>query len=219
MLRFLTMAAIAIASCAIGPARADDEFSSARQIPTWMTKWRDIQEQMSKDAAHLAVCRAEPDACLPEQRRLTAILEAARERAGRALIGHINRAVNLSIRPISDLQRFGLADRWSAPIETLQAGGGDCEDYAILKFLALRHAGLTDADLKLLIVRHPARRTDHAVLAARIEGEWLILDNLGFALVRLEDSRYRVLAQLSAEPPAVPASLASAGAPDLPPLL
>lgn len=219
MARFFTAVVVAFAVCAIGAARADDEFSSVRQAPIFTAKWRDIQARMSEDDAHLSICRTEPETCSAEGIRLTAILAAARAYEGRARIGHINRALNLAIRPLNDLQRFGVPDRWSAPIETLRAGGGDCEDYAILKFLALRQAGFADSDLKLLIVRHPASRTDHAVLAARIEDEWLILDNLGFALVRLEDSRYRVLAQLAAEPSAAPAVSEIAGAPALPALL
>ena len=173
---------------------------------------------MSEDALQLAACRADPLACRHEERRLAVILDSVRDRQGRARVGHINRAVNLSIRPMSDLARFGIADRWASPSETLQAGGGDCEDYAILKFLILREAGFADSELKLLIVRQPGSRTDHAVLAARIEGEWLVLDNRRFSLVRLDDSPYRVLAQLTAEP-AAGVEMASASASDLPPLL
>ncbi len=128
-----------------------------------------------------------------------AIVEAARAHEGRALIGHINRAVNLAIRPISDLRRFGVVDEWTPPLETLQVGAGDCEDYAILKLQALREAGFAAADLKLVIVREPSTRTDHAVVAARLSSQWVVLDNRGFALVDLDRVRYRILAQL--DPP------------------
>jgi predicted transglutaminase-like cysteine proteinase len=40
----------------------------------------------------------------------------------------------------------------------------DCEDYAILKYLALREAGISPDDLRLLIVSYPRRRTIHAVV-------------------------------------------------------
>jgi len=212
---------LAIALGAICAARADDEFSSARHYPGLMTKWHDIQTRMSEDAAHLALCRSDPQTCRPDEAQLSGILNMSREQEGRARVGHINRAVNLAIRPMSDLARFGIADRWTSPSETLQAGGGDCEDYAILKFLILREAGFADSELKLLIVRQAGSRADHAVLAARIEGEWLLLDNRGYRLVRLEDSAYRVVAQLMAEPAVMPAGMemASASASDLPPLL
>ncbi len=215
MLRLILLA-IALGICA--SAHADDEFSAARHHPGLTAKWRVIQARMSEDGAQLAACRADPQSCSPEVRLLSAILEASREREGRARIGHINRAVNLAIRPISDSKRYGVVDQWSAPIETLQAGGGDCEDYAILKFLILREAGLPESHLKLLIVRQPGSSTVHAVLAARIDDDWLLLDNRGFALVALADSRYRVLAQLMADSTAN-GVLANAAGPDLPPLL
>jgi predicted transglutaminase-like cysteine proteinase len=219
MSRLLAFVAITIALCAGGPTRADDEFSAARQYSGLMTKWRGIQMRMSEDASRLALCRAAPEACRPEEKQFAAIVEAARAHEGRALIGHINRAVNLAIRPISDLRRFGVVDEWTPPLETLQAGAGDCEDYAILKFHALREAGFAAADLKLVIVRVPSTRTDHAVVAARLSSQWVVLDNRGFALVDLDRVRYRILAQLSAESDNAPASLAGAAVADAPLLM
>ena len=53
----------------------------------------------------------------------------------------INRDINMAIRPTSDLAQWGVTDRWSAPLATLASGRGDCEDYAIAKYVALREAG------------------------------------------------------------------------------
>jgi hypothetical protein len=54
---------------------------------------------------------------------------------------------------------------------------GDCEDYAIAKYVALRHAGVPESNLRVLLVKDQAVHLDHAVLAARDEGHWVILDN------------------------------------------
>ena len=78
-------------------------------------------------------------------------------------------------------------------------GAGDCEDYAILKFLALRHAGVASADLKLLIVHDRPTRSDHAVVAVRLDERWLVLDNRRFAMVPLAFTEYRLLATLDPE--------------------
>lgn len=209
MSRVLSFLVVTIGLCAIGPAQADDEFSAARQYPGLTMKWHGIQMRMSEDASRLAACRAMPAACSPEQKQLATIVEAARAHEGRARIGHINRAVNLAIRPVSDLRRFGVSDEWAPPLETLQAGAGDCEDYAILKLQALREAGFATADLKLVIVRDPSTHTDHAVVAARLPSQWVVLDNRGFALVDLDRVRYRILVQLSVETETAPASLAA----------
>jgi predicted transglutaminase-like cysteine proteinase len=68
-------------------------------------------------------------------------------------------------------------DVWTTPLTTFAAGAGDCEDYAIAKYVALREAGMDAADLRLMIVRDRTLNQDHAVTAARVDGEWLILDN------------------------------------------
>ena len=65
-----------------------------------------------------------------------------RARDGRARLGEINRAINLAIRPMSDLAQYGEIDVWSSPLVTFAHGAGDCEDYAIAKFVALRLAGI-----------------------------------------------------------------------------
>jgi len=131
----------------------------------------------------LAPCRASPDACSPAARRLLQLVELGRQRAGRARLGEINRAVNLSIKATSDWSQYGVDDFWLSPLATIEKGAGDCEDYAILKYLALREAGVSPDDLRLLIVSYPRRRTIHAVLAVHLDEEWLLLDNLTMVMV------------------------------------
>ncbi len=96
---------------------------------------------------------------------------------GRVRAGQINRAINLAIRPMRDSEQFGVADVWQSPLMTFADGAGDCEDYAIAKYVALREAGMSADDLKLVIVHDDRAGEDHAVTAARIDGDWLILDN------------------------------------------
>ena len=86
------------------------------------------------------------------------IVDVARRREGRARIGEINRAINLAIRPMSDRAQYGVPDLWTAPIQTLTAGAGDCEDYAIAKYVALEKTGVPEENLRLLVVRDTRRR-------------------------------------------------------------
>jgi predicted transglutaminase-like cysteine proteinase len=102
-------------------------------------------------------------------------------------LGEINRAINSSIRYVGDLVQHGMPDRWSSPLATFAAGRGDCEDYAIAKYVALREAGLAESDLRLLLVRDRAVREDHLVLAARHDGRWLILDNRRLMLLEANE--------------------------------
>ena len=117
------------------------------------------------------------------------IVAQGRAQTGRARIGVINRAINLSIRPMSDLAQWGVTDRWSAPLVTLTTGRGDCEDYAIAKYVALLQAGVAAQDVRLVIMRDLASGVDHAVVAARLDGDWVILDNRWLVLVKDSEMR------------------------------
>lgn len=199
MRRVFGMLVLAYAFLGTGAVHAGDNPSYpvvASIDPSLAVKWRMAQRRIAEDEARLGACRAETWTCSDDELRFEAIVAAGRVRDGRARIGEINRAVNLAIRPVSDERRFGIADRWSSPLETIADRAGDCEDYAIVKLLALREAGVASHDLKLLIVRDPATRSDHAVVAAKLEGRWLLLDNRRFALVDLEFTPYRLLAEL-----------------------
>ena len=78
----------------------------------------------------------------------------------------------------SDRKSYGQEEYWAAPEEFLAKGGGDCEDYAIIKYLALRHFGWPAEDLWVVFVRDRINKGDHAVLAARVNNRVFILDNL-----------------------------------------
>jgi predicted transglutaminase-like cysteine proteinase len=116
-------------------------------------------------------------------------VDTARAREGRARLGEINRAVNLAIRPMSDLAQWGEIDVWSSPLVTFAHGAGDCEDYAIAKFVALRVAGVPPEDLRIVIMHDTIHGEDHAVAAARLDGQWLTLDNRRMAMVEDVDVR------------------------------
>jgi len=146
-------------------------------------KWRMLQPAIRMETKILALCRTDATVCPPAAGRFLAIIDAAHARHGRARVGEINRAVNLAIRPQSDPGRFGATDIWSTPLMTFAAGAGDCEDYAIAKYVALREAGMADEDLRLVILHDRRIDEDHAVVAARIEHKWLILDNRRMVLL------------------------------------
>src|ERR1700728_4488571 len=64
---------------------------------------------------------------------------------------------------------------------------GDCEDYAILKYAALLEAGIPKDDVKIVILRNFFPHEDHAMVATRVDGQWLILGNRTLTLVRDSD--------------------------------
>jgi len=157
-------------------------------------KWQDVEAQIRADSEILARCREAMTECPPPAQKFLAIVDAGRAQTGRARIGSINRAINMAIQPMSDLKQWGVAEHWSAPLETFTTGRGDCEDYAIAKYAALIAAGVAPEDVKLVVVRDKVSEDGHAVAAARVDGHWLVLDNRWLALAEDRDvSRFAPL--------------------------
>ena len=54
---------------------------------------------------------------------------------------------------MSDEKVWKKKDYWASPFEFLGVGAGDCEDYAIAKYFALRAVGIEDEKLKITYVK------------------------------------------------------------------
>jgi predicted transglutaminase-like cysteine proteinase len=162
-------------------------------------KWADLQSRIRADKATLAACRSGDRPCPAAARRFLSVIEQGRKRQGRALLGEINRAINLSIRPMSDLAQYGVEDYWASPLESLSSGAGDCEDYAIAKYVALDESGIAPADLQLEIVRDVEHQATHAVVSVHYKDEWLVLDNRTLRIINAEETHYYPLLTLDHE--------------------
>jgi predicted transglutaminase-like cysteine proteinase len=153
-------------------------------------KWLGVERKLDDERVQLALCDGDRARCVsPAALQFLAIVDNARAREGRARLGEINRAINLAIRPVSDMAQYGQIDVWSSPLVTFASGAGDCEDYAIAKFVALRMAGFSPDDLRIVIIRDTIRGEDHAVAMARLDDRWLTLDNRRMAMVEDADVR------------------------------
>src|SRR5580700_11959921 len=153
-------------------------------------KWLGVERKLDDERVQLALCDGDRERCVsPAALQLLAIVDNARAREARARLGEINRAINLAIRPMSDLAQYGQIDVWNSPLVTFAHGAGDCEDYAIAKFMALQLAGIAAEDLRIIIMHDIFHGGDHAVTSVRLDGHWLMLDNLRMAMV--EDANVR----------------------------
>jgi predicted transglutaminase-like cysteine proteinase len=147
-------------------------------------KWLGAARRIDDERVQLALCDGDRDHCASEAAlKLLAIVDEGRASDGRARLGQINRAINLAIHPMSDLAQYGEIDVWSSPLATFDRGAGDCEDYAIAKFVALRLAGVAAEDLRIVVLHDVLQNEDHAVAAARLDGHWLMLDNRRMAMI------------------------------------
>jgi predicted transglutaminase-like cysteine proteinase len=146
-------------------------------------KWKGVEADVARDQVVLNRCRAGLETCPSHATRFLALIDAVASKSGRARLDEANRAVNSAILYVHDSVQHGEADRWSAPLLTLAAGKGDCEDYAIAKYIALQEAGFSRDDMRVVLVRDRAVGQEHAALAARIDDRWLILDNRSSELI------------------------------------
>ena len=177
-----------------GLAAADNGSFSAR--------WRILQPSIRVERQILALCHSNPDTCPAAAAKFGAIVDSARARSGLGRVGEVNRAVNLAIRPVSDQEQYGVPDIWASPLMTFGSGAGDCEDYAIAKYVALLEAGMASDDLRLVVVDNRPAHESHMVAAARVEGRWLILDNRTMRLVADDEiADYAPLAVLDSADP------------------
>ena len=154
------------------------------------SKWTELQSRIRADETVVAACRSQQTACSQAARRFLSIVDLVRKQEGRVRLGWLNRAVNMVVRPVSDWAQYGLADFWASPLQTLGSEAGDCEDYAIVKYAALRELGVLSEDLRLVIVQDDKREVGHAVVAVRYEQHWLILDNRTMAILNAEDMHH-----------------------------
>ena len=175
------------------PARNDEQAAQLFGMKTepvasgeLLEKWQHVEAAMAQDFAMVAQCHANGTCPVAAQRLIDISAEGA-GRSVRARVGLINRAADLAISPVSDEMQWGVADHWSDPFETLLSNRGDCEDYAILKYAALLEAGIPKDDVKIVILKNFFPNEDHAAVATRVDGQWLILDNRTLTLVRDTD--------------------------------
>ncbi|MDJ0947541.1 MAG: transglutaminase-like cysteine peptidase [Alphaproteobacteria bacterium] len=120
-------------------------------------------------------------------RRLATLRALAPERQLEA----VNEMVNAQPYIPDDL-RHQKSDLWSMPADFL-SGGGDCEEFAITKYTALRWLGFHVDRLRLVLGRLPRERLYHALLTVDTGDDVLVLDNLMQRVLRQDDAaRYFV---------------------------
>lgn len=94
-------------------------------------------------------------------------------------------------RYITDNRNWGKSDYWATPVEFMRRGG-DCEDFAIAKYTALRMLGVPEERLRIAIVHDKVKNIPHAVLVVYAENGPLVLDNqIKSVIDASEQGRYR----------------------------
>lgn len=114
----------------------------------------------------------------------------------------INNWVNEHIKPMTDLDHWGVVERWSYPDD----GYGDCEDYVLLKRKMLMQAGWPRQALLITVVRD-TKGEGHAVLTVKTDKGEFVLDNQNEEIVIWSGTGYRFVKRQSQSDPNVWVSL------------
>jgi predicted transglutaminase-like cysteine proteinase len=113
-------------------------------------------------------------------------------------IARVNRWVNAHVEPETDMDHWGLADRWDYPID----GKGDCEDYALLKRKMLIDLGFPRQALLMTVVKD-GEAEGHAILTVKTDKGEFVLDNLNDEMRPWNATGYRFVKRQSQEDPNV----------------
>ena len=120
-------------------------------------------------AAWVAFCQSYPGECAVDRAEPARI--ALTPAAWTAIVS-VNRRVNKTIQPMTDMDHLHVADRW----DLAEDGIGDCEDFQLLKRHLLAEAGLPKRAMRMTVVIDE-KGEGHAVLTLITDRGDLVLDN------------------------------------------
>ena len=142
-----------------------------------LPQWRGVLTKMKAESASLTRCTTSSEACAsPAQRAWARLVAETSSLSKREKLNKVNAFMNRWPYKL-DLELYGRREYWASPSEFMTRSG-DCEDYAIAKFFALRQLGFTNEELRVVILWDQIRAIGHSVLAVYLNDEILILDNL-----------------------------------------
>lgn len=114
------------------------------------------------------------------------MLQDADAQPEQARLERVNTFFNRRIRFDDDALIWKTNDYWATPLETMGRKAGDCEDFAIAKYVSLRLLGVPADKLRLIYVRAQIGGPSSAISQAHMvvgyfptpDAEPLVLDNL-----------------------------------------
>jgi predicted transglutaminase-like cysteine proteinase len=77
---------------------------------------------------------------------------------------------------VTDPVNYGVPDYWATPLQFMTKDG-DCEDYAIAKFMSLRQLGFRNGQMRVAVVDDLNLGIAHAILVVYLDGRAFVLDN------------------------------------------
>jgi|TARA_R110002072_G_scaffold19100_13_gene71123 predicted transglutaminase-like cysteine proteinase len=133
-------------------------------------KWRDVLSRFVKERMKVKGCTGDCDYATWQ-----AFLKTVKDLDPMTQLDRVNREMNK--KPyIIDPINWGVPDYWATPFEFFLKSG-DCEDYAIIKYISLRSLGWAADTMRLVVLEDQNLEIMHAVLVVFYQDVTYVLDN------------------------------------------
>ena len=139
-------------------------------------EWQNLQAQMPSDEKLYKECDAGAASCPQYLREWRKNLQSWASATETKKLELVNAWVNHAIHYTEDIKAFGQKDFWASPRLSLR-GRGDCEDYALAKYVSLKALGFSEDRLRIVVVNDTRKNIGHAILSVRTAEGVYILDN------------------------------------------
>lgn len=136
-------------------------------------KWLDALDRYGAEAERPPADCAGDRGC--QHQRWLGLIRRLQGQAPRAQLVAVNGFINQTPYVV-DQNNWGVADYWASPGEFL-ARNGDCEDFAIAKYLTLRRLGFDAEALRIVVVDDTNLGRPHAILVVFVDHRAWVLDN------------------------------------------
>ena len=183
----------ALAQAAPAGQAAKPSFFNSQEVESTnlkpFTKWTEALEKYSKENALVqkeGCTSTQFTACHYLQWRKFLGTLVGKDKV--AQITEVNTYMNKATY-IADETNWGQKDYWASPGEFM-AKFGDCEDYAITKFMSLALLGFDANNLRVVAVKDLNLKVGHAILAVFFDDKVYILDNQISQVVEAKSIRH-----------------------------
>ncbi len=155
-----------------GLFRSHEFRSTLKALPNWTRVLATAEEQTDKFFS----CDSSQEVCSSAALSWQKIIRKSQGLEAMVQLKEVNKYFNRWPYRL-DIDVYGVTDYWATPGEFLKLSG-DCEDFSITKYYALRKLGFSVDNLRIVLLKDTIRNIAHAVLAVKLNGESYILDNM-----------------------------------------
>lgn len=147
------------------------EKDSLAPFPKWTEALERFKEEARQNRGECKVTAEEK--C--EYKTWVAFLNKVKKEPTLEKLKQVNAFMNQA-KYIVDPINWSVKDYWATPAQFFKRFG-DCEDFAVAKFMSLAALGVDRSSMRIVVLQDLNLKVAHAVLAVDLDGKTWILDN------------------------------------------